>query len=101
MDFYRGQAKLLRNFRITNFARFINGAAFNPLGEQGTGSNCRATSVGFELGVFNYTRGIYLDLQALDVTASGSTHHACSHVIVFVIKLADIAWILVVIKNLV
>ena len=44
-----------------------SGLAFHPLGSQGAGSDCRTTTIGLELGIFNNALLVHLDLQTHDV----------------------------------
>lgn len=100
MELDRRQRQLLRNVRVLQHARLIQGLALDPLGGQGAGRNRRSTAERLELGVHNLPVLVHSDLQFHHIAASGSAHKSCAHRGVLLVEGAHVAWVLVVVDDL-
>ena len=97
-----GEVELAGNVLVGQLHGLRKGLAADGFGGEGGGRDGAPTAKSLELGVLNYER-IRVDLQAdlHHVSALRGPHHSSYHVLVVLVKLANVAGVLVVVKHLV
>src|SRR5690606_14976652 len=80
---------------------FFQRLAFHPLGGEGAGGDGRTTAVGLELGVFDDTLLVDLDLQSHHVATGRRADHAGTDRRILGVELADVTGVFVVVDDLI
>ncbi|MNL43035.1 hypothetical protein D3C87_1655260 [compost metagenome] len=101
MDLHRRQRQFLGDLRVLDLEGLVDGLALDPFGHQRRRRDGRAAAVGLELGVFDHTRLVHLDLQLHHVAAGRGADHAGAHRVVVLVERTDVARIFIVVENLV
>ena len=99
MDLHRGECQLLCDVRVLDLTCLVQRLAFNPFGQQRTGGNCTAATIGFEHGIFNHAVITHLYLQSHNIPACRCADHAGTHIFLVLAERSDIARIFVMIQN--